>query len=280
MIMGTVGHPIRHSLSPMIHNSLFVRYKLNIVYLAFDIKEGQTENYVQAMKTLSIIGCNVTMPHKENIMPFMDYVDPSAKKCGSINVVKNNGNQLEGYNVDAGGLLIALRSQGVDYSGRRILLIGAGGAARSILESAIDNGAERVVVLNRTVERAKEICKGRDICTFDHFNLETAGKFAKESDLIINCTSLGMSGTDSDFSDCTFLDKTDAAVADVVYYPPETKIIKAAKERGLKTIDGIQMLIHQALLTFEIVTGTKTNAQRDYHYLEDLLLNNLMNDKK
>ena len=165
-MMGTVGHPVSHSLSPMIHTALGLRYDRDLVYLAYDITADRVEDFAKAMRTLGILGCNITMPDKEAIIPYLDELDPFAARCGAVNLVKNTNGVLKGYNVDAEGFLMGLEAKGLGYEGKCLLVLGAGGAARSIVESALDHNAAHICVLNRSERRAKELCGGWDRMTY------------------------------------------------------------------------------------------------------------------
>ena len=259
-MMGTVGHPIG------------IKYQKDLVYLAYDITADKAGDFAQAMRTLGILGCNITMPNKQAIIPFLDEIDISAGRCGAVNLVRNDGGKLTGYNVDAAGFMIGLEQRGISVEGKRVLLLGAGGAARSIVEEMLDHHVGRICILNRTEAKAQELCGGREGLSFGPMEPERMAAEAERADLIVNTTSLGMTGTGSDYTDFAFLDHTKAAVAEVVYYPLKTTLLLEAEKRGLPIVRGLDMLIYQALLTFEIVNDVKTDFQEDYTFLERLLL--------
>lgn len=271
-MMGTVGHPVRQSLSPNLQTTLGVMYDEDIVYLAYDITADKIGDFVNAMKTLGIIGCNVTMPCKEAIIPYLDQLDKFAQKCGAVNVVKNDNGELVGYNVDADGFRLALHAHGLDYKDKKVIVIGAGGAAKSIIESAVDNGVAKIWVFNRTVEKAEKLIKGRQQISVHPYDEDALKVIATGADLIVNTTSLGMTGNNSDYKSFDFLDDTKAIIAEVVYHPLKTPLLLEAEKRGLEIVKGIEMLIYQAFLTFEIVTGRQTNFDRDYQTIENMLV--------
>lgn len=271
-MMGTVGHPVAHSLSPMIHTALGLRYDRDLVYLAYDITADRVKDFTKAMRTLGILGCNITMPDKEAILPYLDELDPFAARCGAVNLVKNTNGVLKGYNVDAEGFLMGLEAKGLGYRDKKLLVLGAGGAAKSIVESALDHGAAHICVLNRSEKRARELCNGRPSTTYGTMTTERMCREAPGADLIINTTSLGMEESEADYTDFSFLDHTKAAVGEVVYRPLKTKLVQEAEKRGLTAVRGLDMLIYQALRTFEIVNDVQTDPKADYDFLEKLLL--------
>ena len=271
-LMGTVGHPVEHSLSPLLHTALGVRYHRDVAYLAYDITADKVGEFTRAMRTLGILGCNVTMPDKEAILPYLDELDPFARRCGAVNLVKNTDGHLCGYNVDAEGFRMGLEAKGLEFEGNNILILGAGGAAKSIVELAVDRGAAHICVLNRSVPRAQCLCAGRKRMSCGPMSGQRLAQEAHQADLIVNTTSLGMEGTGEDYREFSFLDQTGAAVAEVVYNPLQTTLLREAQRRGLTVVRGLDMLIYQALLTFTCITGVETDPAADYPYLERLLL--------
>ncbi|MBQ5952039.1 MAG: shikimate dehydrogenase [Lachnospiraceae bacterium] len=271
-MMGTVGHPIVHSLSPLIHTALGIKYNKDLVYLAYDITADKAGDFAQAMRTLGILGVNITMPNKQAIIPFLDEVDGMAARCGAVNLVKNVNGHLTGYNVDAAGFMIGLEQNGISVTGKRVLLLGAGGAARSLVEEMLDHKVGSICILNRTPEKAEELCAGREAFSFGPMEPERMAQEAAAADLIVNTTSLGMAGTGADYTDFAFLDRAHCPVVEVVYYPLKTTLLLEAEKRGLPIVKGLDMLIYQALLTFEIVNDVKCDFAADYAFVEKLLL--------
>lgn len=258
-VCGVIGDPIEHTLSPAIHNAAFDHLKLDFVFLAFRVKAADLENAVRGMRGLGIHGLNVTMPHKSTVISFLDEVDPAVKFLGSANTILNKDGKLSGFNTDGVGALKALRENGTELSEKKVLLLGAGGAAKAIAFALAEEVGE-LAVLNRATEKAKELAEalGR------MFNKKVVGgalspdaiaKNLRGSDVLINATSVGMH-PDANQSIVTpqWL-RSDLTVMDIVYNPVETKLAKDAKAAGAKVISGVEMLIYQGAASFEIWTG-------------------------
>jgi shikimate dehydrogenase len=258
-VCGVIGDPIEHSLSPTIHNAAFDHLKLDFVFLAFRVKAADLENAVRGMRGLSIHGLNVTMPHKSTVIDFLDEVDATVQFLGSSNTILNKDGKLSGFNTDGVGALKALRENGVVLSEKKVLLLGAGGAAKAIAFSLAKEVGE-LTILNRTAEKAKELAEtlGR------MFNKKVVGgglssdaiaKNLRDSDILINATSVGMKPNLTQSLVAPQWLKSDLAVMDIVYNPVETKLAKDAKAAGAKVISGVEMLIYQGVASFEIWTG-------------------------
>jgi shikimate dehydrogenase len=247
-----IGDPVEHSISPLIFNTLFKHLGVNGVYLAFNVKPENLADAVSGFKAIGIKGFNVTIPHKIQIIKFIDYVDAEAKLINAVNVVNNCNGVLKGYNTDGYGALKALKSFDVRISGKTVTLIGAGGASRAIAFTIAYENPGKIYIVNRTLSRAEELAyslRGRvDVrpCSFNDLYA------FKEADIVINCTPVGMHpSVDESPFDCSLL-KDECVVMDIVYNPVETKLLKEAKALGLKTINGVPMLVYQAALAFKI----------------------------
>jgi len=258
-VCGVIGDPIEHTLSPTIHNAAFNHLKLDFVFLAFRVKAADLENAVRGMRGLGIHGLNVTMPHKSTVISFLDEVDPTVKFLGSANTILNKDGKLSGFNTDGVGALKALRENGAELSGKKVLLLGAGGAAKAIA-FALAKEVGELVVLNRAVEKATELAEalGR------MFNKKIVGgalspdviaKNLRDSDILINATSGGMKPNLSQSLVAPQWLKPNLTVMDIVYNPVETKLAKDAKAAGAKMISGVEMLVYQGAASFEIWTG-------------------------
>ncbi len=256
---GVIGDPIEHTLSPTIHNAAFNHLKLDFVFLAFRVKAADLENAVRGMRGLGIHGLNVTMPHKSTVIAYLDEVDPAVKFLGSANTILNKNGKLSGFNTDGVGALKALRENGAELSEKKVLLLGAGGAAKAIAFAIAEEVGE-LVVLNRTAEKAKELAEalGR------MFNKKVVGgslspdaiaKNLRDSDILINATSVGMKPNLSQSLVAPQWLRSDLTVMDIVYNPVETKLAEDAKAAGAKVISGVEMLIYQGAASFEIWTG-------------------------
>ena len=241
-----IGRPVRHSLSPAMHNAAFGKTGMNAVYLAFET--DSTEAACQAMRSLGIRGYSVTIPNKESIMQFLDHVDETAIEIGAVNTVRNDSGRLSGTNTDWIGAVKALGAKG-GIKGRRAVVIGAGGSARAVVYGLVREGAE-VAIFNRTVERARRLA--------EQFGCEYSGLEALDSaegDIIVNTTSIGMSPDDDKMPVTRGQLERFSLVMDIVYSPLETMLLKTARELGLEVVYGLDMLLYQAVGQFEYWTG-------------------------
>ena len=261
-IYGIFGHPVSHSLSPLMHNSAFAALGLDCVYTAFDVHPDDIGKAADAIRALGISGVNVTIPHKQAIIPHLDEVSPDAKHTGAVNTVKNEGGRLTGYNTDVGGFMRDAREElGISPEGASILLLGAGGAARAVISAFGMNGAKRIAIANRTPGKAEKLAEefGRFFPDTTIYPVDSgdAGAMTKElglTDLLVNSTSGGMEGASGLEINIGAL-RDGAAVYDLVYKPRETKLVKEAKALGHKAVGGLGMLLYQGALSFEIWTG-------------------------
>jgi len=258
-VCGVIGDPIEHTLSPTIQNAAFNHLKLDFAFVAFRVKAVELENAIQGMRGLGIHGLNVTMPHKSTVIAYLDEVDSAVKFLGSANTILNRDGELSGFNTDGVGALKALRENGVALSGKKVLLLGAGGAAKAIA-FALAKEVGELYVLNRAAEKAEELGKtlGR------MFNRKVVGgalssdaiaENLQDSDILINATSAGMKPNLSQSLVAPQWLRSDLAVMDIVYNPVETKLAKDAKAAGAKVVSGVEMLIYQGAASFKIWTG-------------------------
>jgi len=260
-ICGIIGDPVEHSMSPVMHNAAFEALGLNYVYLPFRVHREGLKAAISGMRALNIAGLNVTIPHKMAVIPLLDKLDLLAGRIGAVNTIANENGELAGYNTDASGFLQALRAQGVESEGKRIVILGAGGAAKGISFILAEAGAS-LVILNRTLYRAKELasqiaqdCQRKmEAMTLNEANLKRA---FDRADILVNTTSVGMT-PDVDRSPVPGnLLGSRLVVSDIVYNPLETRLLREAKAAGARTIDGLDMLVWQGALAFEKWTGQK-----------------------
>ncbi len=258
-----LGDPVEHSLSPVMHNAAFSKLGLDFVYEAWRVEEEELGVVIKEIKTSQIKGANITIPHKVKVMKFLDEIDDMALKIGAVNTIVNDNGKLKGFNTDALGFSKAMEEQGVKLKDKKIVLFGAGGVARAIaFQSVLEGG--KLVIINRTLEKAEEIknkIKFELKKEIEILALLDKGKLrgeTMEADIIINATSLGMfPQVNGSVIPSNFL-HPDLAVMDLVYSPIETKLLRESKEIGCKKIiNGIEMLVHQGALSFEIWTGRK-----------------------
>lgn len=266
-ICALIGDPVEHTLSPIIHNAAFQHLSLDYVYVAFNVRAEHLGEAVLGIKRLGIYGLNVTMPHKISIIKHLDRLDEEARRVGSVNTVLNRDGRLIGYTTDGIGALKALKYAGVDPSGKKIVILGAGGASRSI-SFKLAEYADELVILNRTVERAEALAN--EICgafggsvnvragglTDERLKMELEG-----ADILINATSVGMRPNENETPVKRGLLHGDLVVFDLVYDPLETRLLREARLMGAKTVDGLWMLIHQGAESFKIWTGIEAPVE-------------------
>ncbi|MEM3526492.1 MAG: shikimate dehydrogenase [Candidatus Jordarchaeaceae archaeon] len=263
-VVGVIGDPIEHSLSPKMHNAAFEYLGLDYIYVPFRVLEKDLKNAVRGAKALNLRGFNVTIPHKISIIKFLDEVDLTARKIGAVNTVVNYGGKLMGYNTDGLGALEALKEENVDPEGKKIVIIGAGGAARAITFQ-FASVCSKLVILNRTgikaVRLAKELTNFGVEVEGGSLTLKSLESSLSESDILINTSSVGMypnvneSPVPKDFL------RKDLVVFDIVYNPLETMLLKYARSVGAKSINGVGMLVNQGAIGFKMWTGHE--APRD-----------------
>lgn len=257
-VCGVIGDPIEHSLSPIIHNAAFRSLKLDFAYLTFKVSPAQVGNAVAGMRSLGIVGLNVTMPHKEAVISHLDHIDENAKFLNAVNTIHNRDGKLFGYNTDGVGALMALKENRANPKGKRVLLLGCGGAARAIAYT-LSKEIDELMILNRTVSEAKELASllkknlGKKVNAEELSEDKIKAKIA-DSDILINATSVGMKpNANQSLVNAEWL-KPNLTVMDIVYNPIETKLAKDAKSAGAKAVSGLEMLIYQGAASFEIWT--------------------------
>ena len=241
-LMGLIGYPLKHIKSPHMHNTAFEALGLDHVYMAFEVEDGKIREALDALKVLGAKGGNITMPHKTKVIEYLDDISPDAKIIGSVNTIKiDEEGKVTGYNTDGKGFVKALEENGVDFKGKKIVLAGAGGAAKAVATQLAYDGAGEIVIFNRTLEKAKmitdninkniPICQGRAEVMDESKLVEEI----KDAAILVNCTSLGMKST-IDQAIISLPDQLpkDIFVADIVYDPYQTKLLKLADEAGCR----------------------------------------------
>ena len=259
-----IGDPVLHSKSPVLQNAMISALGLDYIYLCQPVPRGEAGRWLSCAAYAGYAGFNATIPHKEELVPLMDWLDPLAEKCGAVNTIYIKDGKYYGYNTDGGGFLRALADLGVEARGKQVLLLGSGGAAKAVSAALAEAGA-RVTIANRTVQKAEELCgMAPEQLSAAGFEIETLCKLAKDSEILVNCTSLGMEGTGRDFADLSFVDALPpgAAVCDAIYAPEETALLYRARQRGLPVMNGMGMLLYQAILALERFTGETINVEQ------------------
>ncbi len=258
-VYGVIGDPIAHSLSPVMHNAAFEALKMDCVFLAFRVKTGEVESAIHGMRGLGIHGLNVTMPHKNPVIPFLDEVNATAKFLGSVNTILNDDGKLTGFSTDGVGALNALKKNGVKLNGKKVLLLGGGGAAKAI-SYALAKEVKELTILNRSPEKTNTLTE----TISREFNKRVSDGLLEPSsiqenlqnaDVLINATSVGMHpNVEHSLVEPQWL-RRDLTVMDIVYNPVKTKLARDAKKAGAKVVSGVEMLIYQGAASFEIWTG-------------------------
>ncbi len=260
-----IGDPIEHSKSPIIHNTMIKAMGLPYVYDYNKVVSGDIKNWIKTAKELNYVGFNATMPHKVDIIPFIDVMDEEAKLYGAANTICFRDGKIYGFNTDGIGFLYSLLEKGVSPKGKNVTVIGAGGAGGAVALKMVKEGAKKVSVLNRSLEKAQSLCQRfPDKMQAFNFTDKNLKNLAKDSDILINGTSLGMGGVDRDFENLEFLSalpKT-AIVCDLIYFPEKTKLLKRAEELNLKTLGGVGMLLYQGIYALEYMTGEKLDFNK------------------
>lgn len=259
-LAAVVANPIKHSISPFIHNSAFEATTTNGVYLAWEVEATDLAETVANIRRYKMYGINLSMPYKEQVIPYLDQLSEEARLIGAVNTVVNREGTLIGYNTDGKGFFKSLPS--FKISGKRMVLLGAGGAAKAILTQAILDGVSQISVFVRSasLEKTRPYLKKLQIETgfkVDLFALEDSQKLQDsitQADLLVNATSVGMDGTSLPIPTGIVLPKQ-LLVADVIYQPYETPFLKWARSQGNHAVNGLGMLLYQAAEAFQLWTG-------------------------
>jgi shikimate dehydrogenase len=263
-LYGVIGNPIEHSMSPLMHNDAFMDKGISAYYHPFKILPESLSTALRGMKALGISGFNVTIPYKTAVIPFLDRLHPLAEAIGAVNTVVLEEEQWVGYNSDGPGFVRSIKEEWKsEWQNEKALIIGAGGAAKAIYYSLASEGMPRIDICNRTLERAalmKASCPFP--CESNILDIEQAEKQLSEYSLIIQTTSIGMEPlVDESPLSLTQLNK-DAFVADIIYNPFETKLLREAREKGAAVQNGIGMFIYQGAIAFEKWTGVTPDMER------------------
>jgi shikimate dehydrogenase len=265
-VVGVMGHPVRHSLSPLLHNTAFAELGLNWTSVAFEVAPGQAAGALAGVRALGLAGLSVTMPHKAEVAALVDECSEVAARLGAVNCVHNRDGVLYGDNTDGAGFLASLaRAAGFDPAGTRCLVVGAGGAARAVVVALAGAGAAAVTVVNRTPARAEDAAAlagpaGRVAPVGPAVDAEIA-----LADLVVNATPVGMLGTAAGGESSLIAPSSLRAgqvVVDLVYAPRPTAWLAAAADTGAVTVDGLGMLVHQAAAQLELWTGRPAPVDR------------------
>ncbi|MCR5403417.1 MAG: shikimate dehydrogenase [Butyrivibrio sp.] len=257
LVCGIIGNPVRHTMSPLIHNSLAEMTQQNLVYVPFEVQPEGLKNGVRGAYELGILGMNVTVPYKSDVLQYLKYVDPLAEKIGAVNTLVRDEalKGYRGYNTDMTGLFRAMQEEGIDLEGETVVILGAGGVARPTAHLCINKGADKVYILNRTLEKAMAIADevGSDrVIAVDIADYRKVLE-AEKSFFAIQCTSVGLFPDvgSAVIEDEEFYSHVHAAI-DVIYKPIETKFLRLCRKAGAKTFSGLKMLLYQGIDAYEL----------------------------
>ncbi len=263
---GLIGNPVEHTLSPVIHNTLSMVLGENLAYVPFHVENGRLEDAIKGAFALNLLGLNVTVPYKSDVIPYLTDIDPLAENIGAVNTLVRTETGYKGYNTDMPGLYRAMCEDGVKVKGEKVLILGAGGVARAVAMLLLDKGAREAILLNRTVQKAQEVA--------DEVNRIAGRKFAKAMPmdaydtlpagkryLAIQATSVGMyPGCDAAvIEDPAFYEKVHTGY-DLIFNPPKTRFMELVESQGGKAYNGAKMLLYQGIIAFELWTGCEIKS--------------------
>ncbi len=279
---GIIGNPVEHTMSPVIHNTLSQIMGINMAYVPFHVKDGQLEAAVKGAYGLNILGMNVTVPYKSDVVAQLAEIDPLAEKIGAVNTLVRTEGGYKGYNTDMTGLLRAMKSDGINIEGEEVIILGAGGVGRAVAFLCAANGADKVYLLNRSVEKADsvaaEVNKALATEHVEPMALSDYQKLLRGAEnryVVIQCTSVGLSPNVNDvvIADGDFYHYIRFGY-DLIYSPRETQFMKYVTDNGGMAFNGLKMLLYQALDAFELWNGCKVsdeNAQQIYQKLQKVV---------
>lgn len=260
-LVGLIGCPVEHSLSPGMHNAAFSAFGLNWSYVPLPVRPGQIEDAISGLVALGFRGANVTIPYKQAVIPFLHGLSPQARRIGAVNTIAaEKDGTLVGHNTDSTGFIASLRHSGFDPEGKGAVVIGAGGSARAAVHGLLAAGTKRITVLNRAGDRVEELISAfvDERLQASRLSPETIIKVAGEADLFVNATPVGM---------CPHVDGSiwpddvpvpgHLTVFDLVYNPMETHLLRQVRESGARAIPGLEMLLFQGAAAFELWTGKR-----------------------
>lgn len=262
-VVGIFGHPISHTYSPLIHNSAFRELGLDFLYLPFDVHPQNLKSALRGLSSLGIVGVNITIPHKEIVIPLLDDVVSEARAIGAVNTIVNDGEKLRGYNTDIIGVTETLRPYAAEIEGREVAIIGSGGGARAVVYVLIHQFKPRYIhIVHPDIEYAIALRKFlldnfgfKNISAVDLYMPATVSKISG-STLVVNATPVGMfPKTDESLVGTPEVFHPQQIVFDLIYNPTKTKFLRLAESQGARTIGGLDMLLHQAAKSFELWTS-------------------------
>ena len=277
-VVGVIGWPVEHSLSPAMHNAALAEMDLNWVYLAFAVAPERVGAAVEAVRGLGLVGLNVTIPHKQAVVEYLDELDDAARALGAVNTIVRRNDRLMGHNTDGPGFLRSLEEEGHSVAGGSVVVIGAGGAARSVAYAVARAGASALNILNRTEARAEEVALlaregAQDVpVSTGPLTGGEAERAVVEADVVVDCTSVGMypNVDEGPVIPGEWLHEGQVVV-DLTYNPRETTLLRAARRRGAAVVDGTGMLVHQGAISLQYWSGREAPVETMRRALLDAL---------
>ena len=275
-LVGILGYPLSHSLSPVMQNMAFKYYNLNNVYVPIEVKPEDLEIIVKAIRGMNFIGFNVTVPHKIEVVKYLDEMDKLAELIGAVNTVVVKDGNLKGYNTDGIGFLKSFQENtNESIEGKRVFILGAGGASRAVSMTLAMNKAEKVYICNRTYEKAERLSqdintKIGNVSAAVPMEYEKMKEVIYDSDVFINTTTVGMHpNVDESPIDRSLLHEN-LILCDIVYNPRKTKLLEEAEELGCKTVPGLSMLVYQGAESFRLWTGMEAPVDIMFKAVENI----------
>ena len=269
--LGIIGCPLGHSISPIIHQAALDYLSIGLKYGRWEMTKNQLAEFMLLLRTRDFLGVNVTVPHKIAVIPYMDEIDSWANRVGAVNTILQRDNRLHGYNTDGVGFLRSLKEEGhFNPCGKKVLIIGAGGAARAVVIALADEGVSEMIIANRTIEKCHDLAKLARLSKVDAKEMvlekHTLALLARDKTLIVNCTIMGMKHGDLEEETPLLADgiSPDALVYDLVYNPTETPLLRQARIAGATPLGGLGMLVYQGAASFQIWTGVEAPAEVMY----------------
>ncbi len=264
-VYGIFGYPVKHSKSPTFQTFSFQSLGINAVYLPFEVKPEDLEQAVRSIRALGIKGVNVTVPHKEHVIKYVDEISEEVRYIKASNTIHNIDGYLKAFNTDAHGFIRGLKEIEPNFQNKKFLVIGAGGASRAVLYGLIKEGVQRIIVANRTVDRIKRVVE--DFKTLHRFieeivksiSLNEIDYYVKDVDVIVNTTSVGLREEDPELFNYELIEERQTVV-DIIY--KKTPLLKTAEKKGCKWQDGLPMLLYQGIKAFEIWTGKEPDIEK------------------
>ncbi len=264
--VGLIGHPVAHSLSPQLHQAAFDALGIDARYALWETRQNGLAERIASLRSPDVLGANVTIPYKQDVMPLVDECDPLAARIGAINTIVNYGGRLVGYNTDAPGFIRALAEfAAFDCRGKKVVILGTGGAARAAAVALLESEVEEVMLLGRTEEHINELLHHlRTLTAMMHGTARVNGallkspeinRFLSAADLVVNATPIGLMADDTTLLLNIDVLPTTSLVMDMIFNPPLTPLLRVARAHGYYVLNGLSMLLYQGTLAFEIWTG-------------------------